>query len=233
MGGVFLLFLRLGMGRLIVSIREGKKQNSMKRLELPPTIRTPRPDEVPNDAEIASAISEAANANIVEGYILHTEIPNDSLYKFYAEVNVDNPRLWSLIESLLSLLPDEISFIFGHIDGEPLFSDYDIKENILNVISPYKKELSQDGFLEFGFIYQDEENLSEIFIKKPKYIQFWGTSLKPFREIMNKFLISETADLNFIDNYPLVTESLKHLFPEYTDTATIITKLKGIFKKED
>lgn len=205
----------------------------MKKLELPPTIRTLSLDDFSNNTELEAAISKAATANIIEGYTIQTDIASEPLFNFFAEINIDNSRLWDLLESLLSLLPEEISFIFGHIDAEPEFSEYDYKDNILKHIQPYRTELSQDGFLEFGFIFQDEKMLTEIFLKRPKYIQFWGTSLKPFLDIMNKFSISEIEDLNFVDEYPMVTESLSHLSPEYTDTPQILSHFKDIFINHD
>jgi len=203
----------------------------MKRLELPRTIRTANIDDVPNEPGILGAISDAATANIVEGYTLQTDIADGSLFQFYAEINVDNSRLWNLTESLLAILPDKISFIFGYIDHELSFSDYDDKEHILATVSSYSVELSQDGFLEFGFIYHGEDMLTEIFIKKSKYIQFWGTSLKLFIEVMNEFSLYEVEDLNFIDEYPMVTESLSNLFPEYADTSQVINYFREAFKK--
>ena len=41
----------------------------MQRLQLPPTIRIARADEVPNDPAILAKIAEAESAEILEGYV--------------------------------------------------------------------------------------------------------------------------------------------------------------------
>lgn len=199
----------------------------MKRLQLPVTIRTPKLDEAPDDPKIRTAILEAEKAKIVEGYTLHTNIPDDSLYRFYAEINIDNIRLWNLIKALLELLPEEVSLIYGPIDHEPLFSSYRNKSDILNIITEYKAELTQDGFLEFGFIYHDNITLQEIFIKKTKYIQYWGVDRESFDDVIKRFDLYEIEGLKFIDEYPLVTESLTSLNPKLQSTSYVLKAIEG------
>ena len=126
----------------------------MPELQLAPTIRTPRPDEVPQNQNILDKIKLRQTANIVEGFTLHNNSSHEQPFKFYSEINIDNSKLWDLFKAFLVQFPDEISFICNHIDAETAtFSPYKDKFEILNVISPYELELTQDGFLEFGIMF--------------------------------------------------------------------------------
>jgi hypothetical protein len=182
----------------------------MPELQLAPTIRTPRPDEVPQNQNILDKIKLRQTANIVEGFTLQNNSLHEQPFKFYSEINIDNSKLWDLFKAFLVQFPDEISFIFNHIDAETAtFSPYKDKFEILNVISPYELELTQDGFLEFGIMFHATDYFEEVFIKKSKYLRYWGTHLGKFKEIMDSFSLTQIDDLNFIDEFPLVTEPLQ------------------------
>jgi len=182
----------------------------MPELQLAPTIRTPRPDEVPQHQDILDKIELRQAANIVEGFTLRNDSSHQQLFKFYSEINIDNSKLWDLFVTFLVQFPDEISFIYNHIDAEtPTFSPYKDKFEILNVISSYELELTQDGFLEFGIIFHTNDYFEEVFVKKAKYLQYWGVHFQRFEEIMKTFSLKRIDDLNFIDEFPVVTESLQ------------------------
>jgi hypothetical protein len=70
----------------------------MKRLELPKTIRLATKDDIPNDPEIVAEVNKGLTANIVEGYVIHPNTSHDLPFDFFAEINVDNSRLWTLTE---------------------------------------------------------------------------------------------------------------------------------------
>ncbi|MFP9098678.1 hypothetical protein ACLI09_06450 [Flavobacterium sp. RHBU_24] len=196
-------------------------------LELPITIRTPRPDEVSSD--YLSKINLAKSANIVEGYTLYTVDDPSLSYNFYAEINVDNSRFWSLFTTFLLSYNTEVSLLFGHVDTEPFLGRYSDKFEILNAISEYSYELSVDPFLEFGIVYSHNGITKEAYVKKPKYIQYWGVDFEEFDQIMQKFSIYKSDDLNFIDEYPMVSESVRMHNDAATDTGVIIEKLTAIF----
>jgi hypothetical protein len=197
----------------------------MKKLELPVTIHLARKDEVPNTSEILQNILEGENANIVEGYKILPNTSQELPFTFFSEINIDNCNLWSLFKALLLSLPQQVCFIYGHIDSKPIYSLYKDKFSLLNNIQPYSKELSQDGFLEFGVLFQDEATLNEVFVKKGKYIQFWGTNMESFIRVMNEHSLYEIEDLNFIDEYPVATESLSLYDSNVLRTEDLITVL--------
>jgi hypothetical protein len=182
----------------------------MSELQLAPTIRTPHPNQVPQHQDTLDKIKLRQTANIVEGFTLRNNSSHEQPFKFYSEINIDNSKLWDLFKAFLAQFPDKISFIYNHIDAATAtFTPYKDKFEILNVISPYELELTQDGFLEFGIMFHSNVYFEEVFIKKAKYIQYWGVHLDKFNEIMNSFSIIQIDDLNFIDEFPLATESLQ------------------------
>lgn len=201
----------------------------MTQLELSKTIRTARIDELPATQENLEWIKERKVAKIVEGFVTKPNNTEELPFDFFCEINVDNSKLWKLFKDFFLVFPDEISFIFGHIDSEPNYSRYDDKFKILNQIEKFETELTQDGFLEWGIIYHDKDVLKEIFIKKAKYMQFWGIDKEEFLYIMKKNSIDEIEGLKFIDEYPLVTEVLRLHNSETMETSELISHLEQIF----
>ncbi|QNR25126.1 hypothetical protein [Croceimicrobium hydrocarbonivorans] len=197
-------------------------------LELPPTVRIPREDETPPDKSVRERLKKYTTANIVEGYSLSKNLKtSDSpLFDFYAEINVNNSRLWNLVSNLASLFPENLSLIFGYDSDHLFYGNYREKHSILTEIEPFKRELVQDGFMEWGLIYHDENRLVEIFVKGPKYLQCWGDNLQAFLEIIETFGLNEIPNLEFIDEYPKVIESLWHMDNSVYQTSELIEKLK-------
>ena len=104
-------------------------------LELPLTSRPPEMDEVPMNSSVKERLELRKTANIVEGFKI---LPKDNnpeheelAFNFYAEINIDNSRLWNLILELSKQLPDEISLIFNHSDCEPEYGKYSDKNQTL------------------------------------------------------------------------------------------------------
>lgn len=201
----------------------------MKALELPPTVRTARADEVTPHEEVLKRLQEREGANLVEGYTFQYNPVKAPTFRFFSEINIDNSRLWSLFQALVLQMPEEVSVIYGHVDDEPAYGRYTSKHEVLDKLSDYKPELTQDGFLELGVIYQDEQVLEEVFIKKAKYLQVWGTHEKKFRDTMNAFHLKEVRGLNFIDDFPLATEVLTAHLPGARETKTVVQALQKLF----
>lgn len=200
----------------------------MKPLQLPPTLRTARLDEVTNpNEEVLKRLKEREAAPIVEGYTLRTVPEGDYPFRFFCEINIDNSRLWDLFKALVGIMPADVSLIYGHIDEEPAYGRYRNKEEVLQQLAPYELELTQDGLLEFGVIYQDESMLQEVFVKRAKYIQFWGMDEAPFREVMQQFDLAQAEALSFIDDFPLATEPLKVHYPEARETGEVLKAMSG------
>ncbi len=200
-----------------------------KTLELPKTIRFLNEDEIPNNPSILKRWEESKTANIVQGYtfkLKENNSENESIgFDFFAEINIDNSNLWNLIVALSRTLPEVAAVLFGHIDFDLNYGNYEEKDSILKFINQYKKELTQDAFINFGLIYNDDENLVEIFIDESKYIKYWGVDEELFRKIMNDFKLEEIENLEFIDEYPKVREALTRFDENAIDSNLLIEKL--------
>lgn len=200
----------------------------MKTLQLPPTIRTARPDEVPKQEDILNRIAASKSASIVEGYVFHYNETHELPFRFFAEINVDNQRLWHLFKTLLLQLPDEICVVYNYKDEESAYTGYAYKYEVLNKLELYQLEITQDGFLEVGALCKDDTMMEEIFICSPKYLQYWGVDEQRFRETMTEFQLYEMPELNFIDQYPLVTEALRLHYSEAKETSEVLEQLGAI-----
>jgi hypothetical protein len=198
-------------------------------LETSPAIRIPRIDEIPNNPETLALLKKREKANIVEGFVIHQ---NDSVnlpFKFYAEINVDNSRLWNLFKKITNEMPENISCIYNLYDSEPTYSDYIDKKIILKEFDKFEIELTKDCNIEFGLISQTEDELEEIFISDCKYIKFWGTNEVSFRKIMKGFYLNEVSNLNFIDEFPKVVEPLTMFIDNVRNTISVYESLNDFF----
>ena len=203
-------------------------------LVLPKTIRFPEENEVPMNSSVLERLRESKNANIVPGYVFKLKDDNpdniDLPFEFYAEINIDNPQLWSLIITLSEeTLPANCALIFGYIDSEINYGFYENKFEILKYLEDYKTELIHDTLLIWGLIYHDNENLTEIYVDESKYLKYWGNNEEKFRNIMNQFNLSEIENLEFIDEYPKVRENINLHFENITETGELIETLRQTY----
>lgn len=195
---------------------------NLKPLLLAPTIRTATEQEIPKRKSLLERLELRQHALVVEGFVLKPVPSAEVCSNFFSEINIDNHRLWCLFKSLMMVLPEQVSLIYHHIDDDAAYSPYMDKFEMLNHLDPYQRELSMDGFLEFGLIFQDDDRLIEIFVKKAKYIQFWGMDEASFRKIMEAFDLFEIEGLNFIDEFPLVTDALNLHHPDLVQTRRLL-----------
>jgi hypothetical protein len=211
----------------------GKKDN-VKPLELPKTLRTPKANEVPMNSSVLERLKKRETANIVEGYTLKLKEENpehkDLAFEFYAEINIDNSKLWDLFLNLTELLPQEVALLFGHIDAEIIYGNYSDKKQVLSFIKKYEKELVADTFMNFGLIFQTDQTLTEIFIDESKYVKFWGVDKSKFESILQKKGLKRIENLEFVDEYPKVREPLRLFDTTITDTNELIEILKGEYE---
>jgi hypothetical protein len=183
-------------------------------LELPKTLRLIEVHEAPNDPKVQERIKLSKTANIVEGYTIHKSKENTEFpFAFFAEVNVNNSRLWNVFLRLSDELPEEVSLIFNVSDGEVNYGTYTSKIDTLNFLKHYQTELVADTLLEIGMLFQTDDILVEVFIADCKYIKFWGMDETSFINIMKAFQLNEIKDLNFIDEFPKVRQGLYTLEP--------------------
>ena len=203
-------------------------------LVLPKTIRFPEENEVPMNSSVLERLRESKNANIVPGYVFKLKDDNpdniDLPFEYYAEINIDNPQLWSLIITLSEeTLPENCALIFGYIDSEINYGFYENKFEILKYLEDYKTELIHDTLLIWGLIYHDNEILTEIYVDESKYLKYWGNNEEKFRNIMNQFNLSEIENLEFIDEYPKVRENINLHFENITETGELIETLRQTY----
>ncbi len=197
----------------------------MLRLELPITIRTAREDEVPTNGEYLQKIKDAQVADISEGYKLTMLQNDDKPYKFFAQININNSKLWDLFIRLVDAIPSPAAFIYGFKDGVDRFSPYTEKEGIIQIIEKYKYELTVDGYLQFGFIHFHDDVLIEVYVDCSKYIKYWGVEIEKFNSIMRIFELKENNVLKFIDEFPKITEALRHFNQDVLDSETILENI--------
>lgn len=200
---------------------------TLRPLLLPVTIRTATEAELPKTEALLERVRLREDALLVNGFSFTDTKEDSSPYNFYSEINIDNPFLWTLVKRLIMDFPDDVCLIFSHMDADPSYSKYADKFEMLNKLDKYQQELSLDDFLEFGLMFQDDVILLELFVKKSKYIQFWGLNEVSFRTVMEEFDLPEVSGINFIDEYPLVTESLKLHKPDLIETTEMLKILSG------
>jgi hypothetical protein len=175
------------------------------KLRLADGIRPPRADEYPSGTDIAKIDALREAAKIVPGFRLR-EAGDD---RFMAEVNVDVDRLWETFEALAFVLPEPISGIVGVKDEEPMFGEYADKAAVLAALHGVRDELCHDGFLAFGVIHQTPTANEEVFVTSAKYLRVWGADLPRLRAIMTRVGLREIPELAFIDEFPIVSETLR------------------------
>jgi len=203
-------------------------------LELPKTLRPPEMDEVPMNSSVKERLELRKTAKIVEGYKLLPKDDNPEhsnlAFNFYAEINIDNSKLWNLILELSNELPSEVSLIFNHVDSEPNYGKYSEKTHTLEILNKYKTEITSDTFIDIGMIFHSESELIEIFVPESKYIKFWGVDQESFLKIMDNFNLKEIDGIEFVDEYPKVREALRLFENNITESNELIELLKKEFE---
>lgn len=179
----------------------------MSTYKLPIGIRIPSLDEYPDGHNVHEINKKRDLANIAQGYKL-TEV-GDKKFTHFAEINIDADKIWDLFVSLSNALIGNSAYgIIGFKDEEPILSDFTEKEKILEIFSKYKFELANDGYIHFGIAYYDDEVLIEIYVTNFKYFQVWTGDKLGLIETLSKFKLLEQKGLNFIDEFPVVSEAL-------------------------
>lgn len=179
----------------------------MSLYNLPLGIRIPTSEEYPKENDVKSINDKRDLANITQGFVL-SEVSGEK-FSYYAEVNIDAEKIWDVFCSLTNKLIDEVAYgVIGFKEEEPVLSDFTKTERLVEIFSKFKFELTNDGFLEFGIASNDEKALNEIFISSFKYMRIWTTRKESLIQILNSFGIEQMENLQFIDEFPVVSEAL-------------------------
>lgn len=199
--------------------------------KLPLGIRIPRDDEYPKGYVVEEINKKRNLANIVQGYKL-VEV-TDKKFTHFTEINVDIDKLWSLFISLSnSIIGDKAYGLIGFKGEKPTLSKISDKQNIIDLFNKYEFELSNDGFSEFGIAYYDDNTLNEIFITTFKYVQVWTTDKEALVKALRKEGLKEKKSLNFIDEFPVVSEAISTDTEEESRSYTqILGEIKEEFEK--
>jgi hypothetical protein len=203
-------------------------------LELPRTIRDLEVVEIPSGdvAAVMERLRLKSEAKIIEGYkLLKNNEKSELPFSFYSEININNSRLFYLFIGLCNLLPKTVALIFGFYGDDLNYGIYTDRNDIIEELKKYKREIIEDCDLELGLINQTESQLTEVFINECKYVKFWGTDEKSFRELMDDFELEEVNDIEFIDEYPKVVVPLKSIDESAMDSYEILLNLKDKFIK--
>jgi len=200
-------------------------------LELPPTVSLLNIEDYKESESVGDEIIKSHCSKIVEGYTIISGL-TDNAHKFYAEVNVDNKRLWLLIKAIVAVYPEEVALIYHHRDDEPHYGRYLDKYELLNDLEEFKTELVQDGNLMFGIINDNspEGFLEEVFVERTKYLKCWGMDADRFKLIMENFNIYPVEGLNFIDEFPHKTVPLTIIRPDLLGTMDLIGVLNDHYE---
>lgn len=173
-------------------------------LVFPLGVRFPQADEYPPGYEAAR--ERVARANVTTGYILRG---GGESFTAYFEANVHAPRLFGAFRDLaLAILPEVAAPIVGVKDDETVLGPYTDRGAALAVFEPHVHHLQHDGFIEFGVMFQHSSRTEEVFVRSSKYLRIWTNDPAAVRAVFARHAVPEVPALEFIDEYPMVSESL-------------------------
>ncbi|RSK42277.1 hypothetical protein [Hymenobacter perfusus] len=203
----------------------------MSNLEIPKAIRLATKSEVPR--AYWKKVDAGQAAAFVEGFVLTGVEDPEQLFRFYAEVNVNNSRLWEVLVDLAAMLPDRCACIFCWYEDadDVIHGEYQDKTLVLEELASLNKELVQDCYLEFGLIYNDEKTLVEVYVAESKFIKVWGVNKEHFESIMKKHNLPAHEEMHFVDEFPKVVVPFTSLDTEARPTEEILDLLKEVFLK--
>lgn len=179
----------------------------MALYKLPLGIKIPKNNEYPKGYDVESINDERNSANITEGFTIKKILGEK--FSHYAEVNINADKIWDVFYSLTNNLIDDTAYgIIGFKEEKPTLSGFTNKDRLVEIFKKYKFELTNDGYLEFGIANYDENSLNEIFVSSFKYMRIWTNRIEMLVNTLNSYGIQQTKNLQFIDEFPVVSEAL-------------------------
>lgn len=162
------------------------------------------PPEEPEDAEKPVTLEEL-HAQIQAGYIVHET--DDELFDYFIEMNVDAPMIWSIYSELVqALMPEEIAPLIGKVGESALFlCDYADKDEVLEALATYSFELTNDGFLQFGAVYQDDDLLEEVLVTPSKSFRIWTNQLETFEAVVDSMGLTQLNEIKLLEEFGRTT----------------------------
>jgi hypothetical protein len=189
-------------------------------LAFPDGIRLTHKDEIPGpEPERAATWSRVQLANIAPGFLVKES--NDHRFSFYAEANVDAPRMWAVFSDLCrGLIGPVAALVMSELDQESTHIGTASTSAILSLLEPHAYQLANDGWIQFGLIEERRDSITEVFVATTKHFEVWLNDEKLFRSIMQGHALSEVDQLEFLDEYPRTTIRLpadRVLFYDHTE----------------
>jgi hypothetical protein len=196
-------------------------------LIFPEGVRFPRDDEFPAGYEADR--ERLARARLTTGYVRREHA--GAGFRAFFEANVHAPQLWAAFRTLAeALLPAVAAPIVGVKDEDPILGPYTTRAAALAVLEPHARHLQHDGFLEFGLIYQVAGVTEEVFVRNVKYLQVWTNHPDRAVETFASLGLPEVPDLQFIDQFPRVSESLQ-TSDGYAEWPGVVEQLRAAFEE--
>jgi len=208
---------------------------SHERLPMPSTLVFPEGIRLAHRHEIrgpkahrAAAYARIRAAKIEPGFTL-TE-SKDPRFAFYAEANVDAPRIWAVFRDLCqSLLGAEATFVINQIDYEPMPIGTAGTLEILGILESYRYQLTHDGMIQFGLVHQVDGLVREVFVAPTKHFMVWLDNPNSLHSVMKKHSVPQADKLQFIDQYPRISIPLPRDQTPFRDHGEFIRQLAKQF----
>ena len=152
-------------------------------------------------------LERIARAKITTGYRVKDKLSGP--FTSYVEGNVHADEVWRFVRELaVAILPTVAAPIVGVKDDSPILGPYTTRTAALEVFKPFVDDLQNDGLLEFGLIFQQGDRTEEVFVSSVKFLKVWTSQLPLVRAVLEANGIPEVPALDFIDNYPRVSQSV-------------------------
>ena len=196
---------------IIATISMCDNQNQMEhsqwkqdKLKIPFVIRQPNEIDIPKGGSTYNSWKERLSVELVEGFVLtENENQKELNFDFYAEINVDNQRIWELSKRLLENLKGESYIVYNLHEEEIQYGKKKDISEIIQKLDKIKSDIINNCSISLGII-QDSISLKEVFIDESKFLKYWGSDEGYFRRIMNEFGIEEKEEMKFVDQYPKI-----------------------------
>ncbi|WP_291298219.1 hypothetical protein [Elioraea sp.] len=197
-------------------------------LVFPDGVRLARPEELPESSR-ATGRKQLRTARIEPGVVLKPS--DDPRYTWYAEINVDAPKLWLLFRALCeALLGPEARFVAGAKDGEVVTVGAAGRDGLLDLLDLYAYQLAHDGYLQFGLVSLRGDMVDEVFVAPSKHLTVWLNDRQRFLAVIEDHGLAIVDQLSFIDEFPRVTTSLESDDVHFDDADHLITFVRTMIE---
>jgi hypothetical protein len=97
----------------------------------------------------------------------------------------------------------------GIVDEPPVLGPYTDLDSAIDSLRRFAEPLTHDDCLEFGLVSRRAGAQEEVFVKAPKYVQVWTSTLAPVRGVLRDAGIPEPPTFAFVDEGPMVSVPIR------------------------